>query len=166
MEKHSLELIVSSLNRHKVQYLVAGGLAVVAHGYVRFTADIDMILAMDGPNLKKAVAALTGLDYKPRAPVDFEQFTDSIQRRTWIEEKRLTVFSLFSPSHPATEIDLFIDPPLIFADAYARAAIMEIAPGIEATFCSFEDLIGLKSLAARPRDLEDIAQLKAIKEDR
>jgi hypothetical protein len=38
MEKHSLELIVSSLNRHEVKFLIAGGLAVVAHGYVRFTS--------------------------------------------------------------------------------------------------------------------------------
>jgi hypothetical protein len=92
MEKHSLELIVNSLNRHQVKYLVAGGLAVVAHGYVRFTADIDLILAMDSPNLANAVVALKGLHYQPFAPVEFEQFIDSVQRRNWIEEKGLTVF--------------------------------------------------------------------------
>jgi hypothetical protein len=166
MEKHSLELIVNSLNRHQVKYLVAGGLAVVAHGYVRFTADIDIILAMDSPNLANAVVALKELHYQPRAPVEFERFIDSVQRRNWIEEKGLTVFSLFSPSHPATEIDLFVDPPLVFTDAYARATTMEIAPGIAATFCSFEDLIELKSQAARPRDLDDIAKLRAIRENR
>jgi predicted nucleotidyltransferase len=163
MEKHSLELIIKSLNHHQVRYLIAGGLAVVAHGYVRFTADVDVILAMDSSNLARAVAALKDLNYKPRAPVDFELFIDSIHRRKWIEEKGLTVFSLFSPNHPATEIDLFVDPPLVFADAYARVATMEIAPGIAATFCSLEDLIELKSQAARPRDLEDIARLNAIR---
>jgi hypothetical protein len=61
---------------------------------------------------------------------------------------------------------LFVDPPLVFTDAYARATTMEIAPGIAATFCSFEDLIELKSQAARPRDLDDIAKLRAIRENR
>jgi len=41
MEKHSVDAIVGALNMANVRYLVAGGLAVVAQGYVRFTADVD-----------------------------------------------------------------------------------------------------------------------------
>ena len=78
----------------------------------------------------------------------------------------MTVFSLFSPDHPATEIDLFVDPPLVFADAYAGALHLEVAPGIAATFCSLENLIDLKSRAGRPRDLDDIEQLRKIQERR
>jgi predicted nucleotidyltransferase len=163
MEKHSVELIVHELNRRQVQYLIAGGLAVVAHGYVRFTADVDMLLGMDADNLARAVSALQGLGYRPRAPVDFELFIDPAYRRQWIEEKGLRVFSLFSPDHPATEIDLFVDPPLLFADAYSRAVQMEVSPGIKATFCSFHDLIFLKTKAGRPIDLEDIAQLRKLR---
>jgi len=34
-------------------------------------------------------------------------------RRSWIADKGLTAFSLWSPDHPATEIDIFIsDAPL------------------------------------------------------
>jgi hypothetical protein len=164
MEKDSIKSIVSALNSYRVKYLIAGGLAVVAHGYVRFTADLDLILAMDTPNLASAIAALQTLNYRARAPVAFEQFIDSAQRRQWIDEKNLTVFSLFSPDHPATEIDLFVDPPLVFAEAYLRAVHMEVAPGVTAAFCALEDLIELKSKAARPRDLEDIAQLRKLQE--
>lgn len=164
MEKHSIELIVRELNDRQVKYLIAGGLAVVAHGYVRFTADIDLLLAMDKQNLGNAVSALETLRYRPRAPVSFEQFIDPCNRKQWIDQKGLTVFSLFSQDHPATEIDLFIDPPVIFADAYSRAMRLEVAPGISATFCSFDDLIDLKAKAGRPRDLEDIAQLRRLRE--
>ncbi len=165
MERHSIELIVKALNGHQVKYLIAGGLAVVAHGYVRFTADIDLLLDMDTENLELALAALRTLNYRPRAPVAFEQFLDPHQRRRWINEKDLTVFSLYSPDHPATEIDLFADPPLVFADAYSKAAWMEVAPGIAAAFCSFDDLIALKLKAGRPRDLDDVEQLKKLRED-
>jgi len=162
MEKHSVELIVHELNRNQVKYLIVGGLAVVAHGYVRFTADVDLLLAMDSGNLTAAVTVLKGLNYRPRAPVDFEQFIDPALRRQWIEEKGLTVFSLFSPDHPATEIDLFVEPPLAFADAYFKAVHMEVSPGIKATFCSLGDLIYMKKKAGRPLDMEDIAQLQKL----
>jgi hypothetical protein len=164
MEKHSIELIVRSLNNHGVKYMIAGGLAVVAHGYVRFTADVDIMLAMDRYNLSEAVAALASLKYQPRAPVPFEQFIDCDQRSQWIDQKGMVVFSLFSSDHPATEIDLFIDPPLIFEDAYSRAVQMEISPGIPAMFCSMDDLIEMKSKSGRSQDLDDIAQLRKLQE--
>jgi hypothetical protein len=164
MEKHSIEIIVSALNKHQVKYLIAGGLAVVAHGYVRFTADIDLLLGMDSQNLTAAIAALKTLNYRPRAPVAFEQFIDPAHRKRWIDQKQITVFSLFSPDHPVTEIDLFVDPPVVFASAYSRAVPLEVAPGIVATFCSFDDLIEMKSKAGRPRDLDDIAQLRKLRD--
>lgn len=34
--------VLRTLNEHEVRYLVVGGLAVVAHGYVRFTKDLDL----------------------------------------------------------------------------------------------------------------------------
>jgi hypothetical protein len=164
MEKHSIESIVSALNNHQVKYLIVGGLAVVAHGYVRFTADIDMLLDMDSQNLTTAISALKTLNYQPRAPVAFEQFIDPAHRKQWLDQKQITVFSLFSPDHPVTEIDLFVDPPVIFADAYSRSVPLEVAPGIVATFCSLEDLIEMKLKAGRPRDLDDIAHLKKLRD--
>ena len=143
-----------------MQYLIAEGLAVVAHGYVRFTADVDFLLAMDSENLTAAVKVFQDLNYRPRAPVDFDQFISPARRRQWIDEKRLTVFSLFSPDHPATEIDLFVEPPLVFCRCLFQAVQMEASPGIKATFCSLDDLIDMKKKAGRPLDLEDIAQLR------
>jgi hypothetical protein len=163
MEKRSLELIVKALNDRRVKYLIAGGLAVVAHGYLRFTADIDLLLSMDKANLGEALEAFSALKYQSRAPVEMSLFMDAARRREWIDEKGLTVFSLFSPEHPATEIDLFVDPPLDFADAYSRASWLEIAPGLTASFCSLNDLIELKQNAGRPLDINDIEQLRKLK---
>ncbi len=42
MKLASLEAIVRALNEGSVRYLIAGGLAVNAHGYVRLTQDVDL----------------------------------------------------------------------------------------------------------------------------
>jgi predicted nucleotidyltransferase len=165
MQRQSVGSIIAALNQQNVHYLVVGGLAVVAHGYVRFTADVDLMLALDEANLARAVAALESLGYRPRAPVAFEEFIEPRNRQKWITEKGMTVFSLFSPAHPATEIDLFAENPLDFSAAFQRAVPIEIASGIKAPVCAIEDLIQLKSLANRPRDREDIEQLKRLNKD-
>ena len=68
----------------------------------------------------------------------------------------MRVFSLCSAAHPATEIDLLLEPPIDFDKAYANLMQQELAPGINATFCGVEDLIAMKSLADRARDQQDI----------
>lgn len=44
MEVRSVEAIVRALNDASVQYLIVGGLAVNAHGYERFTKDVDLVI--------------------------------------------------------------------------------------------------------------------------
>jgi phospholipase/lecithinase/hemolysin len=68
VEQRSIEAIVQALNAAGARYLIAGGLAVVAHGYVRFTADLDLILDLEEENAKRALRALAGLGYQPPPP--------------------------------------------------------------------------------------------------
>src|SRR5213596_2575549 len=102
MERHSVDAVVEALNAANVRYLVAGGLAVVAHGYVRFTADVDLIVDLEPANVVRAVAALESLGYRPRAPVAFAEFADPRKRAEWARDKNLTVFSVHSAQHALT----------------------------------------------------------------
>ncbi len=145
--------------------MIVGGLAVVAHGYVRFTADVDLVLDMDEANLRRAVVAFEGLGYRPRAPVPFGEFAEAPRRAAWMHDKGLTVFSLYSPAHPATEVDLFAESPFDFSATYARAARMEVAPGLMATFAGLDDLIALKKRAGRPQDAIDVQQLETLRSE-
>ena len=129
MERRSVEAIFGALNGCGARYLVVGGLAVVAHGYVRLTADIDLVLDPDPDSLRRSIAALEALGYRPRAPVEFAEFADPAKRRQWARDKGLTVFSVFSPGHRATEIDLFLEVPFDFERAYTRAARFHLADG-------------------------------------
>ena len=160
-----MEAIVAALNENQVQYLIVCGLAVVAHGHVRFTADVDLMLSMNTPNLTRTVTALKGLGYHPRAPVELDEFADRSARQRWAQEKDMTVFSLFSDAHKATEVDLFLEPPIDFGEAYARAVRQQVVPGVEAVFCSLEDLIEMKTRADRPRDREDVQNLIQLRKD-
>lgn len=82
-------------------------------------------------------------------------------RRSWIEDKELTVFALWSPDHPATEIDLFVEEPFPFGEAYARAVQADLGTST-VTVASVSDLIALKRRAGRPKDLADISALEAL----
>ena len=166
MQTRSLEAIVGALNTASVRYLIVGGLAVVAHGYVRFTADLDLVLDLDSANARRAMTALASLHYQPRAPVPLEAFADADQRAKWVAEKGLTVFSLWSSEHAATEVDLFVEDPFDFTAAYGAATMLEIGPGIMAPFVSLADLVEMKRKAGRPADLNDIAQLQRVREGR
>ncbi len=164
MERRSVEALARSFEFAGVRYLIVGGLAVVAHGYVRFTADVDVVLDFEGPNLQRALLALAGLSYRPRAPVPLEAFADAEARAAWIRDKDLKVFSLHSPEHPATEIDLFVEPPFDFAAAWRDARWLEVGPGVKAPFVGLGDLVAMKRRAGRTQDLEDVARLESLED--
>ena len=157
----SIEQIIAALEAARVRYLVVGGVAVVLHGHPRFTADLDLVLGLDLENVKAALGALRRLGYAPRAPVAAEDLADPERRAEWIRDKGMTVFSLASPEHLATNVDLFVEEPFVFEEAYARAAEADLGD-IVARVVSISDLVAMKRRSARPQDLEDVAQLEAI----
>ena len=161
--ENDFDLVFAALAKRKVRYLVVGGVAVVLHGVPRFTADIDLVLALDRANVLAALDALAALAYRPRAPVPLLDFADPSLRRDWIEEKGLTVFSLWSPDHPATQIDLFVEEPFSFEEVFARATRVDLGAN-HVTVASVADLIELKRRADRPKDREDIERLIALAE--
>jgi len=165
MSAGDFDLIFDELQRGQVRYLVVGGVAVVLQGHPRFTADLDLVVALDPSNARAAIAALARLGYRPRAPVDGAQFSDPKTRQRWIDEKGLTVFSLWSPAHPATDVDLFVREPFPFDAAFSRATIADLGD-VKVPVASIEDLIALKRVAGRPKDLEDIRVLEAIERER
>ena len=45
------------LNRHRVRYLLAGGVAANLHGSVRTTVDVDILVPRDLPNMTRLLRA-------------------------------------------------------------------------------------------------------------
>lgn len=68
MTTEGVSAIFRALAAAGVRFLVVCGLAVVAHGFVRFTADVDLVLDLSPDNARRAIEALQSLGYRPRAP--------------------------------------------------------------------------------------------------
>ena len=150
-----------ALNESGIRYVVVGGVAVVLHGYPRFTADIDLIVDFDPESLRRAMDALQQLGLVPRAPVDATDFADPTIREGWVREKRMQVFSLYAPDNPLLSVDLFVRHPVDFEPLWARADAINLESNA-IRVASIPDLIYLKRLVNRPRDLDDIEKLEAI----
>jgi hypothetical protein len=57
--------VLGALRDHRVDFLVIGGIAVAAHGYVRATKDVDIIPNPERDNVERLMAALVALDARP-----------------------------------------------------------------------------------------------------
>lgn len=157
--------IFRTLNAEKVRYLVVGGVAVNLYGVLRATADLDLVIELTEEDILSFTRAMGKLGYKPRVPVKIEDFADPEKRRNWIEEKNMLVFSLHNPQFRLGNIDVFVDEPFDFDEAYARRHVIFI-DDIEIPLANIDDLIYLKKQASRNQDLADIEGLEIIKHDR
>jgi predicted nucleotidyltransferase len=165
MRLRDVETILRALDEAEVRFLIVGDLAVVAHGYVRYTADVDLVLDLNRENVVNAISALQRIGYKPLIPVDPLQFADPQTRDRWREEKGMLVFQLLDPNRPDTRIDLFVTEPFDFAKEYASAYQEEVA-GVAAPVVRLETLIAMKEQVGRSQDLADISELRKVAENR
>lgn len=165
MKLATLEAIARALNEADVRYLIAGGVAVNAHGYLRYTQDIDLVIALDPANIIAAFEALAQLGYKPLVPLTAEQFADRALREQWIKYKGMQVLNLYSDFHRETTVDMFVTEPFDFSEEYEKALQGELTPGMIVRFVSIRTLIAMKEAANRPRDQDDVQHLRWILED-
>lgn len=165
MKLASLEAIVRSLNEGGVRYLIAGGLAVNAHGYIRSTQDVDLVVALDPANIVRAFERLAELGYKPLVPVTASQFADAGQRSGWIRDKGMRVLNFFSDRHRETNVDVFVTEPFDFQRESERALGGELSPGVDVRFVSLPTLIAMKEAAGRARDIDDLQHLRWIQKE-
>ena len=81
MEIRSVETIVSALNKGEAKYLIVGGLAVNAHGFVRLTRDVDIVLQLDPDNVSKGLNALFNIGYQMSIPARPQDFANPEMRK-------------------------------------------------------------------------------------
>jgi len=160
MEVRSVEAIVRALNEAQVKYLVVGGLAVNAHGFVRLTRDVDIVLALDSANAAKGLNTLLAIGYQMAIPAKPEDFADAATREEWRRSKEMIVLKLWSDEHRRTPVDIFVYEPFDFALESEVASALEICPGLPAPVVSLSTLLQMKRVAGRPQDLIDIEELE------
>jgi hypothetical protein len=159
------ERVFRSLEEKGVRYAVAGGVALVLHGVVRFTADLDLLVDLDRKNLECFLSVMRELGYRPRNPVDAEDLLDPAKRQAWKRDKNMQIFSFVDPAKPMSLVDVFLEEPLPFPEISAGIVRMT-AKGTTIPVVSVEHLKRLKRLAGRPQDLADIEAIESLEQER
>jgi len=161
MKFSSFESLVKALDAANVRYLIAGGLAVNAYGYLRFTKDIDLVVQLAPDNIEHAFSALQGLSYRPVVPITAAQFSDTTQRERWIRDKGMKVLQFWSDAHRETPIAVFVIEPFDFDDEFGNATPKPLGQ-ITVRFVSTPVLIRMKKAAGRAQDKLDITELRKL----
>ncbi|OGN92411.1 MAG: hypothetical protein A2Z71_09495 [Chloroflexi bacterium RBG_13_50_21] len=138
-----LQIVFASLQKHKVKYLVIGGIAAVLYGVPRATFDLDILIDANRSNTRRLLDAFlqAGLG------------TASLTSPDDVLSHEITIF------RDRVRIDVQIKTlGLVFSDAWKRREIMEFN-GQKFWVVSKDDLIISKRAAGRTIDLEDVRLL-------
>lgn len=151
--------LLSSLTVNNVEFVIIGGLAATLHGSARVTYDLDIVYNRTSENLSRIVAALSPFQpYLRGAPAGLPFKFD-------VETLKRGLNFTFTTS--AGPVDLLGELAGIgsYEAVRARANTAEMFGGTY-LFIDLEGLIASKKAAGRPKDLETIAELEAIREER
>jgi predicted nucleotidyltransferase len=136
--------LLSALSTKNVDYLLVGGYAVVFHGYVRTTGDIDIWVALAEENAKRVEAAIRSLDFNPPG-----------MKPEWFTKKGAV---LRIGSEPL-RFDIINDIDGVqFSECYSRRIECEI-DGVPVKVISLQDLKKNKKASGRNKDLADLDYL-------
>lgn len=157
--------IFKELARERVKYAVTGGIALMLHGVVRFTADLDLIIELSDANVRHFLSVMKKLGYMPKQPVPADDFGNPEMRQTWSTEKNMLVFTFYHPIRPMELVDVFIAEPIPFSEI-EKNTIQFVAGDVSISVVSRELLKRLKRLAGRPQDLADMEMLDELDNER
>ncbi len=154
---------LAALTGAGVPFVVVGGVAVNLQGVPRFTADLDVAVALEGAILARAAEVLEGIGLCCRLPVSRAELADVEQVRGWIEERNLGAITFADPERPLREVDVVVASPVPYADLERTAERMS-AGGLSFRVASVEKLIAMKSGTGRAQDESDVEALRRISE--
>ena len=139
-----LKDVFSSLQRHKVRYVVIGGIAAVLHGVPRATFDLYILIDANPDNAKKLLDAL----------LEAKLGTAALTTPAELLSQEITIFK------DRVRIDVQTSTPgLKFDKAWEHRETMDFQSQ-KFYVASREDLITSKQASGRPVDLEDVRLLE------
>jgi hypothetical protein len=163
-EPLKLESLLGVLVGHDVKFVIVGGFAVVAHGFVRATKDVDICPDPAGPNLERLAAALVDLEAVPIGLDDFapEEFPLRPDREGFGFGGNWTLRTKYGRLDVLQHIKGLGGGEGGWK-VLSRHAIRRNFLGYDCLFSGYEDLISMKRGAGRPQDELDIKSLKAAR---
>jgi hypothetical protein len=138
---------IDTLNKSDVDYILVGGYAVILHGYVRTTGDMDIWVERVPENYHRLVKA-------------FELFGMPVFDMTLQNFMDVGHFDVFSFGRPPRAIDIMTSVKgLEFRDALA-ASVITNDDGLSVRFLHLNHLLQAKKASNRFKDMDDVGHLE------
>jgi len=153
----SILKVCKTLNKHSVEYLIIGGTAVALHGYYRLSRTASGQIAekhdLDfwySPTYKNYFSLLNALEELGQDVKEFREETTPNPKRSFfkLESDQFTID--FLPEVPGL-------PKFLYS---SQQKVISMIDGVEIPVISFNDLLLSKQTQGRPKDIEDIEELK------
>lgn len=156
---NDFERILGALRAAEVSFVIIGGVAATVHGSARLTTDVDIIYERSKPNIERLVDALTPLNpylrgAPPGLPFQFDVET----------ARRGLNFTLITDAGP---VDVLGEITGIGDYERVLAVSEEVSLFGSSYRCiNIDALIVSKRAAGRPKDLEAVAELELIRDEK
>ena len=136
---------IQALNEQQVEYVLVGGMAVILHGYVRSTGDMDIWVNKTKLNYQRLIKAYT------QSGMPLFDMTES----AFLSDQ----YDVWSIGAPPVKIEVMTAVKgLNFNETFETAQVYE-ERGLRIRFINVDHLIKAKKASGRFRDLDDIEQL-------
>ena len=146
--------IFQALSAADVDYVTVGGIALIAHGVVRATVDVDLIPDPDPANLGRLAHAIRSLGGVPHGEPETEVTAAVLGRETNMR---------FDTAAGQLDVRCADAYRRLYPDLRSRSLLVALEDA-EVRVVSRNDLIRLKAGTGRDRDLLDIWDLLALDE--
>jgi predicted nucleotidyltransferase len=154
-----LRLLLQRLREAEIDFVLVGGLAVNAWGYLRATRDVDLVPDPSSENLARLDALLVELGGRVEVG---KRLLESSAIRTFLRtgDRTLVLTEL-------GRIDILQGLPQVpsFAALDEGSTAVDL-DGLIVKVCSLDDLLAMKRASDRPRDRDDLEALEAARKGR
>jgi len=156
---NDFERILTSLRSADVSFVIVGGVAATVHGSARLTSDVDVVYERSRANIERLVRAVTPLNpYLRGAPAGLP-FTFDVE--TVRRGLNFTLTTDAGPMDVLGEITGVGDYSAVFAVSEELALY-----GAPYRCINLDALIVSKRAAGRPKDIEAVAELELIRDEK
>ena len=139
--------LLSALLDRNVEFVIVGGVAVIAHGYIRTTRDLDIFIRPTMENCEAAYAALAAANVSLEGWEPSDLLSDEEHLRFATDVDHVDILSSIGE--------------MSFEQVW-RSRVDVRFGGLIVPFISKADLIENKIATGRRRDLSDVEELEQI----
>jgi hypothetical protein len=147
--------VLEVLERHRVEYVLIGGVAANVHGYPLPTEDVDITPATDARNLARLADALSELGARLRtgtgSAVDFP-----------VDAAMLASAEIWTLSTDRGDLDIVLRPDGTagYPDLRRDASFEQLSDSLQVRVASLADVIRSKEAANRAKDQAALPALR------